>query len=85
MTLVEPPRVMDRYPHLVHLVHGYPKGPYRALKNRGERDIKYKTLFFENLTRIFGLGDPLFGKVDIGPAGEPVLFVPDTLSVAEQN
>ena len=46
--------------------------------------VEGEALLFEQPPGIVGLLEAFFGEIDIGPAGEPVFFVPDAFAVAQQ-
>ncbi len=85
MAFVQAPVAQDRDPHEVHLIKHDPECPDRAFKDRGKSDIEDVALFFKELAAFLGFSQTLFGKVHVGPAGEPVLFIPGAFSVTNQN
>ena len=85
VTLVQAPAALDGQPHQVHLVEDDPERADRALQHRDERDVERDALGLEQPTGFARLFAPLRGEVDVDPAGEQVLEVPDALAVAQQD
>jgi hypothetical protein len=67
------------------LVEDDPEGPDGTLQDRGESDVENVAFFFKELAAFFGFSEAFSREVHVIPAGEPVLFIPDTFSVTDQN
>ena len=85
MTLVEAPRVRDRQPQLAKFLEHDIERLVGALEYRGIGTIEGKALFAQQLARRMGFGNASLGEVNVRPAGETVLTVPDGFTVAQQN
>src|SRR5712671_5072798 len=85
VTLVEAPGGLDGNPHPVHLVENQPERADGALEDRRKRDID-RELFLQQLAAgLCSLPAALVRQVNVVPAGEQVLHVPDALAVTNQN
>jgi hypothetical protein len=85
VTLVQPPGPIDRDPHHIEFIEGQPQRPYSPFQHRGVGDVEHIAFFSENFPRLYGFVDALFIQVHIGPPRKKVLFIPNALSMAEQN
>src|SRR5436190_1786157 len=85
MALVEAPGFLRRDPHPVHVLEHDPQRLDGALEHGGKRKIEVIALAAQEVSGSLGLLDALFAQADVGPAGEPVLLVPDRFPVAQQN
>src|SRR5215469_12360833 len=83
--LVEPPGALDRDPHAVQLVEHDPQRADGALQHRGEGNVGAEVLLDELLAGLDRFESALRRQIDIRPAGEQILDVPDALAVADQN
>ena len=84
VTLVQPPGALHRNPHPIHLIEHDPERADRPLQHRSECDIDHELLLEKLPPGARGLLATLVRKVDVRPAREEVLQVPDALAVADQ-
>jgi hypothetical protein len=85
VALVEPPAAVHGDPHQVEPVEGQPEGADGPLEDGGVGHVEGEAGLGDLLGGPLGLLDALVGQVDVGPAREAVLLVPDGLAVAEQD
>ena len=85
VALVQAPGADDGDPHLVELLGDHVVGLDGALEQRGIAEVEDVTFALENLAGFERLGDAFFTEVDVGPAGEAILFVPRALAVADED
>ena len=85
MPFVEPPRLLHRNPQEIHFIAGDPQRANGPLQHRGVRDVELELLFGHQPAGLAGFRSSLLVQVDIGPAGEPVLLVPDAFAVTEED
>src|SRR4030065_2328690 len=84
MTLIETPVVTDGNPHQIHLFKCNPESFDCPSKYRGVGHIKDITFPGHDTACLNSLLYTLVRKTDINPSGKPVLFIPDTFTMAEQ-
>ena len=48
-------------------------------------EIEAETFLFEQPAGVAGFAETFLLKIDISPAGEPVLLVPETLAMPQQH
>ena len=72
-------------PHQIQLVERDPERANRPLQDGGERDVECEPLGLQQLAGPLRLGLALVGQVDVGPAGEEVLLVPDALAMTQED
>jgi hypothetical protein len=85
VTLVQPPGALHRYPHALHLIEHDPERADRALEHRSEGDVDRQMLAHQLAAGLGCLAAAELGQLDVGPAGEQVLHVPQALAMAHQN
>src|SRR6478609_10706586 len=85
VALVQPPALLHRQPHAVHLVEGDPQGADGALQQRGVGVIETDARGLQFTAGLAGFLPALVGKVDIVPPGEQVGDVPQALAMAQQD
>src|SRR5262245_37018031 len=85
VALVQTPGALHRYPHAVHLIEHDPQGADGALQHRGEGDVRGEVLLEQLLSCLDRFDTSLGREIDVRPAGEEVLEIPDALAVADQD
>src|SRR5438105_4501049 len=80
VTFVQPPALLLGNPHRIEYGQRDPQRADRTLQHRRVRDVEDVSAFAEKTASLFRLGDAALGEIDVGPAGEPVFFVPGTLA-----
>ena len=84
MALVESPVLDHRDPLLVELGEDVVRGVDGSLEVRGVADVEGIAFLFQFLTAVDGLLNAVLGKLNVGPTGEEVRFVPLALAVSYQ-
>gem|GEM_PF-7061317 len=84
MPFVQPPVVMNRSMHQIHLIQSEPEGADGTFEGGGVGFVKAEACRFQSASGLAGLHNPLFGKINVGPAGKEVCFVPQAFAVAYQ-
>ena len=82
---VQPPVVHDGNPHPVEHVEHNPQGPDGALEHGRVRQVDSVAAFSQKPAGVARFDETTFRQIDVRPPGEPVLPVPCTLAVTEQN
>ena len=82
MPLVQSPIPMDGDPREIHTIEHDPESPDGPLEDRGEGEIEFKTVLLKGTPGLPCLFHAMFAQINIRPAAEAVLLVPDALSVA---
>jgi hypothetical protein len=85
VALVQAPAPCHRQPHPVHLVEHDPERSDRPLQHRGEAAVESRTLAAQQPGRLPRLLRTGVRQVDIRPAREQIVAVPDALAVTKQN
>src|SRR6478609_11251155 len=85
VALVQPPALLHRQPHAVHLVEGNPQGADGALQQRGVGVVEADAGGPEFAARLARLFTALIRKIDVVPAREQVGDVPLALAMAQQD
>ena len=85
VAFVEPPAALHRDPHPVHGVEHDPEGADGALEHRGVGDVHRDAGGEQFAAGARGLRAALFREVDIGPAREQVIDVPDALAMTDED
>src|SRR5699024_10494037 len=85
VALVEPPAPAHRDPVAVDDVEAHRGRGDRAAEQRRVDDVGEDAGVAQLLAATQGLRAALLGQVDVDPAGEEVLGVPQALAVAEQD
>jgi hypothetical protein len=70
---------------LVKLVEHDPCGADGTLEYRGENKIKHIAFFLKHLACFVSFPDTFRREINIGPSSEPVLAVPNALSMPYQR
>ena len=85
MLFVQPPGLLHRNPILVKTVQHTVQRLHGTLQIGRVSLLKMKAFLLQQLTRLYGLGNPFFRQVNVRPARKTVFFIPNALAVAEQN
>ncbi len=85
VAFVETPVADDRYPHQVHFVEHDPQRADGALEHRRVGDVEAHPHVREVAAGACGLCSAGIRQVDVRPAGEKILQVPDALTVAAEH
>ena len=83
VALVQPPGALDRKPEQVGGLQREICGADGALEQGGVQDVRGQALLFQQFTASPGFLLTGRGEVDVHPAGEQPLRVPDTLAVSQ--
>jgi hypothetical protein len=85
MALIQPPGVMHRDPHPVHFLQHDPQGFDGTPEHGGECHVEGEAFLFQEAASGLHFLQAFFVQVDVRPAGEAVLLIPDRLTVAQQD
>src|SRR5271165_523412 len=85
VAFVEAPASLHRNPHPIGGVQNQPQRADSAFQHRGEGDLGLELFALQFAPRLLRLLESLIAQVDVVPAGEQVLDVPNALSVTDQD
>src|SRR6185503_433072 len=85
VTLIETPASLDGNPQKVELVERNPAGAKGALQDRRVGNVEDVALGLQQLARGGRFLAAFVTQVDVGPPGEPVLFVPGAFAVPQED
>ena len=85
VSLVQPPRLVHRDPHQIHVVERDPQRANRALQDRRVGEVEGVAAFLEQPAGLVRLFAPALGQIDVDPAGESVFLVPRAFAMTEEN
>jgi hypothetical protein len=76
---------MDWNPEQVHLVERNPHRTDRSFEDGRVSDVEFEFHGKHQTAGFFRFGTTPVDEIDVRPAGESVLLIPDAFAVAEQN